>query len=351
MLQRLHIIGKKGFIIIGMRRRAKKYFIGIDIGGTKILAALLNEQFEVLQTDKAKVDANKGEKVFFDSLIDGVKKVCKEGEVSLKEIQAIGIGCPGMIKNPDGIITLSPNISFMKNYPLAKKVKQRFKVPVVVENDVNAGLYGEHAFGAAKGVENVVGIFLGTGVGGAMILNGQIYRGTIGAAGEIGHTFLSLPSLVSSFDREGTLEAKVGRHAISSEAGALMLKQQAPVLFEQVGYDVKKIKSKALLKSIQGGDIFIQNLIEDKARIVGISMANVVNLLNPQMIVLGGGVVESMEEWILPPAKETMQKYAMPPIVKGVKVVAAKCGDYAIVKGAAKLAFDTHLAPKRKDNE
>lgn len=329
-------------------RRGKKHFIGIDIGGTKILVALLDDKFDVLVTQKSKVDANKGEKVFFQSLVDGIKEVCKEGGVPLRQIQSIGIGCPGMIQNPQGVITLSPNISFMKNYPLREKVNRRFKVPVVVENDVNAGLYGEHAFGAARGVENVVGIFLGTGVGGALILDGKIYRGASGAAGEIGHTFLSIPSLLSSFDREGTLESKVGRHAISSEAGNLMLKQQAPKLYAQVGYDVKKIKSKVLLKSLEGNDKAIQKLIQDKARLLGISMANVVNLLNPQMIVLGGGVVESMEEWIVPTAKETMRKYAMPPIVKSVKVVAAKCGDYAIVKGAAKLALDSLSGMKRR---
>ncbi len=331
-----------------MKKRGKKYFIGIDIGGTKILTALLNESFEIVATQKARVDAHQGEKVFFQSLVDGVETVCQEAELKPTQIALIGIGCPGIIENLKGVILLSPNISFMKNYPLGEKVSRRFKVPVLVENDVNAGLYGEHEFGAAKGTNHVVGIFLGTGVGGALILDGKIYRGATGAAGEIGHTFLKPPSLLSSLEREGTLEALVGRLAISAEAGLLVLKQQAPKLYSEIEYDVKKIKSRVLLKSIEGGDKAIQNLIEDKGRLLGLSMANVVNLLNPEMIVLGGGVVESLGSWIVRPAQETMRQYALAPMVKSVKVVTAKLGDFAIVKGAAKLAFDSNRQIQRK---
>lgn len=321
--------------------RRKSYLIGIDVGGTKVLTGLLNSNFEILSTKKNKVDPHKGEKAFFKSLEESILSVCDDAEIKSGQIKAIGVGCPGMILNPKGIVTLSPNISFMKNYPFREKLMRRFKVPVIVENDVNAGLYGEFQFGAAKGFQNVAGIFLGTGVGGALVLNGEIYRGSSGAAGEIGHTFLSIPSFLPGTEREGTLEGMIGRLRVASDAGYLMMKQQAPHLYESVGFDVKKIKSKALTRSIEGGDEAVLNLIYNKARLLGIAMANVVNLLNPEVIVLGGGLMEAMEKKILPVAREVMKALAMPPIVKNVRVVPAKLQDYAIVKGAAKLVVDS----------
>lgn len=324
-----------------MQGAKKKYAIGIDVGGTKILTGILNRKFEVIASEKVKLDAHKGEKCFIQVLSQSIENVLSEVKGSVKQLSAIGVGCPGMIKNPQGIIKLSPNIAFLENYPLREKLSRLFRVPVFIENDVNAGLYGEQQFGAARGFRHVAGIFMGTGVGGALILNGKLYRGATGAAGEIGHTFLCLPSSLRNLDKSGTVENLTGRLAISTEAALLMMKQKAPALAKETGFDLRKIKSKALLRSVTSGDTAVRKLIEEKARVIGIAMANVVNLLNPERIVLGGGVMEAMGAYILPEAREVMQVYAMGPIVKSVKVVPAKLKDYAIVMGAAKLAYDS----------
>lgn len=322
------------------KKKKNRYWVGVDIGGTKILAALLNERFRLIGESKDRVDPNKGEKYFFKSVISALEVVLEERKVEKKKLAGIGIGCPGMIDSDRGMVKLSPNIAFLKNYPLAEKISKYFKTPVILENDVNAGLYGEYQFGSAQGYKNVAGIFLGTGVGGAFIFNGKLYSGASGGAGEIGHIYLNLPDSSQDPASVPTLEGMIGRLAISTEAAFLILKQKAPALFKMVEYDVKQIKSKSLLKAIEAGDHAIHQLIESKARILGVAMANVVNLLNPELIVLGGGVMEALGRLILPVARDAMHHYALLPLVKRVKVVEAKLKDYSIVMGAAKLAKD-----------
>lgn len=323
-----------------MGEKKRKYLIGIDIGGTKILTVLLNKKFEISGEKKIKVDPQKGAKVFFEAIGESAEAVLKSAGVSMTEVAAAGAGCPGMIRMPQGIVTLSPNLPFLKNCPLKAKLSKMFGVPVAVENDVNAGLYGEHQFGAARGCDHVAGIFLGTGVGGALILGGKLYQGATGGAGEIGHTFINLPAFLEGMSREGTVEALLGRLRIASDAGLLIMRQLAPHLYSLVDYDVKKIKSNAIAKAIKAGDKALEELIVHKANLLGIAMANVVNLLNPSMIVLGGGLMEALGPVILPAARESMRRYALPPLVEKVKVAAAKLKDYSVAMGAAKLALD-----------
>ena len=162
---------------MGKKNKKRKYIIGMDIGGTKMLTGLLDKNFKLHATQKMKVEPQKGIKHFVKSIEDSIHDVLGESGVKISEVAYIGIGCPGMIDFKSGTGYLSPNIAFLKNFPLADKLRKSFHVPVLVENDVNAGLYGEHQFGAAKGYDHVVGIFLGTGIGGGIILDGNLYRG------------------------------------------------------------------------------------------------------------------------------------------------------------------------------
>ncbi len=320
--------------------KSEHYFVGLDLGGTKMLAALLDSKFRVISRSKNATEPHRGKKVFLSSLKECVESARSEAKIPWNRIRAMGVGCPGMIPFPKGVVKLSPNIRFLKNFPLRKILMKMFHVPVLVENDVNAGLYGEWQFGAARGFNHAAGIFLGTGVGGAFIFDGKLYRGAGGAAGEIGHTFLSPPSMMSPDFRATTVEGMLGRLRVAADASYLILKQQAPVLYRTVGLDTKKIKSKALLKSIRGGDQAVRELMLQKSRLLGVLMANVVNLLNPEVIVLGGGLIEAMGDFIIPEARHRMKSHALPVMVKDVKVFPAELGDDAIVKGAAKQAWD-----------
>ena len=320
------------------KRKRQSYYLAFDIGGTKVLAALVTMNFRVAAEKKIKVEPEKGRRIFLKTIEEAAVELLEDAGVSLKRIKAVGAGCPGIIRNPGGRILLSPNLPFLNGFELGRELKKKFGVPVAVENDVNTGLYGEQRFGAAQGKQHVLGIFMGTGVGGALILNGKIYHGALGAAGEIGHTYLIPPFMGISAVRPGTLEGLTGRMAISADSGLLLMQQKAPHLYEETGYDVRRIKSKSILRALKAGDKALGELIGEKARYLGLAMANAVNLLNPEMIVLGGGLVEALGASFVALSRQAMETFALPPLVRGVRVVGAKLGDYAIVLGAAGLA-------------
>lgn len=325
------------------------YSIGIDIGGTKILVALLNARFRVVSEIKLKTKPEKGEKAFLEAISYAVYQVLKEGDIGRKKVSGIGIGCPGFIDPVKGTIAASPNIPFLKNYPLARKVSEVTGLPVSLGNDVQTGLYGEHQLGAARGVDNVLGIFMGTGIGGALILNGQLYRGGSGSAGEVGHITVDPWGPTCGCGRRGCLEALAGRLAISSEAAIAVARQKAPNLATKVGSDLREIKSGSLAKAISEGDKAIAEIIRQKARLVGATMANLLCVLNPEMVVLGGGVVEAMPGLILREAESSMREQAPLGLSQRVRVVIAKLGDHSIVMGAAKRAFDLYSGRRGKE--
>lgn len=318
----------------------KDYSIGIDIGGTKILAAVFDRKFKTLAEIKLKTRTDKGEEYFLDSVHEAVDVALKEAGVKVGRVVGAGVGCPGFIDEERGIVLASPNIPFLKSYALSKRLSKRIYAPVVLGNDVQTGLYGEFSFGAARGYQNVLGIFMGTGVGGALILNGKLYRGASGSAGEIGHVLYDPQGPLCGCGRRGCLEAFTGRLAISSEAAILVARQKARHLAEKTGTDLKSIKSGAMAKAIEEGDKALEDLIREKARIVGRVMGSLVNLLSPELIVLGGGVVEAMPRLIVREADTAMREQAIGPSAARVKVVPAKLGDHSIVLGAAKRAWD-----------
>jgi glucokinase len=186
----------------------------------------------------------------------------------------------------------------------------------------------------------VAGFFIGTGIGGALILDGKLYRGSSGAAGELGHIFIDPMGPGCGCGRRGCLEALAGRLALAGEAAMLAARGGAPRLLAETGADVKKLKSGALARAVEGGDKALKDLVRRKAALVGIAMANVVNTLDPEMVVLGGGLMEALGDVIVPAAEESMRRHAMPDIVAHVKVAAAKLGDLAVLMGAAKWAWD-----------
>jgi glucokinase len=323
-----------------MANDKKRYVIGYDLGGTKILAVLYNRRFEPLGEIKEKSKPQKGEKHFLKTLKMCFEDLLKQGKIKRHEIAGIGVGCPGLIDEKRGLVLASPNLGFMANMPLSARIQRSCGAPVVLGNDVNIGLFGEHQFGAAKGYRHVVGIFIGTGIGGALIINGDLYAGASGGAGELGHVQIDREGPRCGCGRQGCFEALCSRLSIASEAGALAARQIAPTLRDLAGTDILDIKSGQLAEAVRAGDRAIVELIRRKSRVVGRVMADLVNILNPEMIVLGGGLVEALPRFIVKEATQSMRSQAMPGLVKNVKVAPARLGDHAIVMGAAKRAWD-----------
>ncbi len=321
------------------KSKKKKFWIGIDLGGTKLLTAVLDQRFRVVASVKNKVDASKGPKKFLEDLEDSIREALKESRVQKSKIGGIGIGAPGIMDRKKGEIVFCPNIPFLNGFRLGNVLQKKFGVHAVLENDANTGLYGESELGAARGYKDVIGIFVGTGVGGGILIDGKIYSGVSGSAGEIGHMVLDPSGPSCGCGQRGCLEAYTGRLAMAGEAAVLASRGQAKRLYREAGTEVSKIKSGVLAKAVFSGDKKIEKMIKERAGRLGMAMAGLANFMSPELFVLGGGVVEAMP-FIVKEAEKSMRHFVMPKIGAHIRVVPAQLGDHAIIKGAARLAAD-----------
>jgi glucokinase len=209
------------------------------------------------------------------------------------------------------------------------------------------GLYGEHQLGAAVGARNVLGVFLGTGIGGAMIIDGKLHLGTGGVAGDIGHYLVQPFGPLGGSERQGVLDDFASRTAIAATAAAYASKQWAPHLLEMAGTDLANMRSHTLAKAISKGDKPIEDLIRSRARIVGIVLSNLIDFINPDMVVLGGGLVEKMTHLIHKEVEAGIRDHTTPEALEGFKVVTSKLLGQAVATGAAKMAWDRYIEKKK----
>src|SRR5262245_38055008 len=211
-------------------------------------------------------------------------------------------------------------------------------MPTVVLNDVDAGVYGEYRFGAGKNARCLVGVFPGTGIGGGCIYEGQILRGKNVSCFEIGHVQINPNGLPCGCGRIGCLETEASRLAIAAAAATAAFRGEAPHLLAAAGTDLANVRSGVLAEAIQAGDTIIEQIVQRAARLIGWAVGDVVNLLAPDVIVLGGGLVEAMPELFVEEVEQAARRRAAPPFSKTFKVAAAKLGDDAVVRGAAAWA-------------
>ncbi|MEL6110411.1 MAG: ROK family protein [Planctomycetota bacterium] len=265
-----------------------------------------------------------------------MERLVTENELQGRKINGIGIGCPGPIDLHRGRILMTPNLGW-DDVAVGDFLTERFRCTTIVMNDVDAGLYGEYQFGAARKARCAVGVFPGTGIGGACVYEGRILQGNGVSCMEIGHTRISSGSR-SSGGLPGTLEAEASRLSIAAEAAKAAFRGDAPVLAESTGTDLSDIRSGALAESVEGGDAAVRRLIEAAAESVGVGVANLIHILCPDIVVLGGGLVEAMEELIVGTVEKTARASVMEAYRERFKVVAAELGDDAGVKGAAAWA-------------
>jgi glucokinase len=323
---------------------SKRGAIGIDIGGTKSLFALFDEKFNVVEEIKLKTNADKGKKVFSEALTGAVEALVDKAHKSGLVLAGAGAGVAGSIDYQEGKIICCPNVPFLDDYPFKARLAKLTGAHAYVVNDVQAGLYGEYHLGAAKDAKHVIGVFIGTGIGGALIINGKLHVGATGHAGDIGNYLLHAIGPLAGSQREGVLDDVASRTAIAGDAAIMAVKQWAPNLLKNAGTDVSKIKSGDIAEAIKAGDTAIEELVRSRARIVGIALSNLVDFINPDRVVLGGGLVEAMPELLREEIKAGIEKHSSPAAFKGLKVVVASLENHAVTTGAAKLAIDMLLS-------
>jgi glucokinase len=309
------------------------FWIGFDLGGTKMLALVLDANFNVLGQSKKATNGSEGSANGMRRIITAIHEAMAEAKVTGADLKGIGIGCPGLVNPARGVLLDAPNLGW-KNTPLRKRLGTAFKCPVAVLNDVDAGTYGEFHLGAGKGARSLLGVFPGTGLGAGFIYDGKLVRGRSISCMELG--MMQLPGTGLFSDANGTviLEDLTSRLSVSAHAALGSFRGQAPELARRAATDLKEIKSKIISASLKAQDAATRQILQNSLRYLGMGVGAVVNLFAPDRIVLGGGLVEEMPRFYLQGLKTEVAKFAAPELVKGISYVKAKLGDYAVASGA-----------------
>jgi glucokinase len=319
-------------------------WLGVDLGGTKMLAALFNDKFKLLAERKEKTGGHEGAKAVIGRLQQLIAETLAEAGLPAKQLGGIGLGVPGPVNVQTGAVISAPNLGW-HNLPLQKILERSCHSPVRVYNDVDAGTYGEFRFGVGEQAHCVVGLFPGTGIGGGCIYEGKIFSGQEHSCFEVGHMQAVPDGRLCGCGRHGCLEAHASRLAIAADCAAAAYRGQAPALLELTGTDLRDVKSRTLAKAIAAGDSAVEDIVRRAARQLGVAAAGIVNLIAPDIIVLGGGLVEALEKLYLEEVREGIAQHAMPLLVNRVKVRAAQLGDHASVLGAAALVAEARRKP------
>jgi len=331
--------------------RSGDHVIGIDLGATKILVAAfgLGEgelRQPALAQVKVRTPADEGSEALVDALVGAVDEVrglvAREGGAGL--CRGVGVAVPGPLDRARGIVRYTPNLG-LEDFPLAARLGERLGLSVALENDVQAGVYGELRAGALRGRRSAVGIFVGTGVGGALVIDGRLYRGSTGSAGEIGHMIVHEGGPLCGCGNYGCLEAHASRSALAKDALGLAASGKAPAMLEAAGLNYKRYRSSAIAEALEAKDRAIEKAVDRSAFWLGVGMANLVNILNPEAIVLGGGVVARFGKRYLEGASAAMAARLMPGLAASVTVLLSELQDLAVPAGAALRAAEAAGVP------
>jgi glucokinase len=313
------------------------FLVGVDLGGTKILAGVFDTQLNCLGRNKMSTKPERGAAEVIDRVARCVRDAIDECDLDVKQLRGVGVGAPGAIDAASGRVVFAPNLNW-RDVPLKKILEKELGVPVSVENDGNSAVLGVFETELQAKPRHVVGIFIGTGIGGGIIIDGKLYSGCNGTAGEIGHMVLEVGGPKCNCGNRGCFEALASRTAIFRKIYAAIKDGQKTVLTEMLGADLNNLRSGDLRKAIRKGDDLVGKVVEEAAEYTGIAVANLINIFNPKAVVLGGGVIDALGDEMMAIIVETAEDYAMSGPIEGVEIVASKKGDDAGINGAAVLA-------------
>lgn len=322
-----------------MKRSKRRFWLGFDLGGTKMMAAVLDTDFRIRSSSRARTRGVEGAAEVLKRIQETIGAALEQAKLVASDLAGIGVGAPGPLDLDRGIILHAPNLGW-HNVRLKETLERKFKCPAVVANDVDAGTYGEYRFGAARKARSVLGVFPGTGIGGAFISRGRILRGKTRSAMEIGHVVVEPGGRLCGCGHRGCLETVSSRLAIAAEAAAAVHRGEAPILARLAGTDLAAVKSGVLAKAIKSGDTVVESIVRHAAHRLGEAVGSAVNLLAPEVVVLGGGLVEAMPRLMLGEVRRGILECGLTDLTTPLKIVTAKLGDNATVLGAAALAAD-----------
>ena len=305
------------------------------MGGTFIKFGLVGQDGSILKQGRKESGGEKERGEVLLRIEEAVREALFGARPS--EIKGIGIGTPGLVDN-EGTVFLAPNLPDWNNIPLAKIFREKFKLPVKVENDVNTIAWGEYLFGSGKGFQTIVCITLGTGLGGGVVVNGKLLRGGNYSAVELGHITINAGGPRCGCGNKGCVESYVGSARIVAKAKKYLKKNRSSIIPKLVDNDLNKITPKIISEACRKGDRLAARIWEETGADVGVMLAGLVNIFNPEAIIIGGGVAQAGKPLFSAVKKEIMKR-AFPLLSKNIKVLPASLGQESGIKAAAALVF------------
>jgi len=319
--------------------RRKKVIAGIDLGGTSMQVLLVDQRNNILAEAKAPTRRAKKALGVVADIATAVEEAMTLAGLKRYDLTAASIGAPGPVDAERGIVHHAPNLGWIE-FPLGPTLAKRLRVPVFLENDVNAGTVGEHTLGAGVGASNLIGIFVGTGIGGGLIVNGKLYEGSHGGAGEVGHMLIVVDGPLCGCGHRGCVEAVASRTAMERDVRAAIKSGRKSCVLELMKRKNKtRMTSSVINAALKRKDPVMREVMEHAQQYLGILVANVVNLLDPDCVVIGGGLAGRLGELYVGPIREhAHEHFFREKDVKRIRVVPGKLADNAGAFGAVVLA-------------
>ncbi len=316
---------------------AHSLFIGIDLGGTKIGTGLVRSDGKIIARDYQLTRAAEGERAVVGRMLDGARRVMAQAGVDGTQVAAVGIGAPGPLDIRAGVVVAPPNLPGWERVPLKRLIEDELGISAFLENDANAAALGEHRFGAGRGAMHMIYVTASTGIGGGLILDGKLYHGASGGAGEIGHMTIMPNGPRCGCGNHGCLEALASGTAIARVARERVARGDPTLIADLAAGDPEIITAKLVAEAADQGDEVAEEILAQAMNYLGIGMANLVNLFNPQVIVIGGGLT-NIGERLFGPVRQVIDRRAFRAAAQAVRIAPAELGDNAGVLGAAAVA-------------
>lgn len=321
------------------KNREQKLILGVDLGGTKIATALATAQGEILARGRRSTPAQAGPDAVIKSICAAIDKILSAKRLEPSQLLGIGIAAAGIIDSDKGKVISSPNLPGWHEVPLRDAVEQRFGIPVYLGNDATLAALGEWRFGLKKGIANLIYITVSTGIGGGIIADGKLYTGVCGVAGEIGHMTIDINGPKCNCGNIGCWETLASGTALAREAVKQIGEGAKTSIIEFVNGDISKIDAKVVDLAAKQGDELAKELISRLGYYLGVGLVNLVNIFNPELILIGGGVAKT-GDLLLQPAIKVVKERAFSTPANAVKIKPALLGDDSGILGAVAFVLE-----------
>ena len=311
------------------------YYAGVDLGGTNTKIGILNREVVILMSRIIKTLSAEGVDNTLERIWKTIQELAQELDINIKNIKGIGLGIPGPVLE-QSIVAFFANFPWERNINIKEKLEKLTGIETKLDNDANIIALGEAKYGAAKGSKSSVTVALGTGIGGGIYIDGKLVSGAKGAGGEVGHMKIVKDGKLCGCGQRGCFEAYVSATGLIREAVSRLTVNKQNLLYKMIDGDLMKLEAKDIFDAAREGDAFSLELVDYEAEYLALGIANILNIINPEVVVLGGGVALA-GDILLNPMREKMVKYALPVTLEELQIVQGVLGNEAGIKGAVGL--------------